>query len=108
VTYVTLSIVVLALLAGATLRVRRRLAPAPMLLAGLGLLVLTVVFDNLIVGTGIVAYDSSLISGVLIPVAPVEDLAYAIGAALLMPALWTWLARLAPHDASAATPKESP
>lgn len=105
-TYVTLSVVVLALLAGATLRVRRRIAPVPMLLAGLGLLVLTVIFDNLIVGTGIVAYDANLISGVLMPIAPIEDLAYAIGAALLMPALWMWLARLAPADASATTPEE--
>lgn len=107
-TYVTLSVVVLALIAGVTLRVRQRLAPAPMLLAGLGLLVLTVVFDNLIVGSGIVAYDEQLISGVLMPIAPIEDLSYAIGAALLVPSLWTWLARLAPADAEATTPEERP
>lgn len=95
-TYALLSLGVLAALVAATWRALSRLAPGPLALSGACLLALTVVFDNVIVGVGIVDYDSSLISGVLMPVAPVEDLAYAVGAALLMPALWRWLARLAP------------
>lgn len=70
---------------------RRALLPA---LTGLvTLLALTVVFDNLIVGTGIVGYDDARILGVRIGVAPIEDFSYAIVAALALPALWTLLTR---------------
>jgi len=57
------------------------------------LLVMTAVFDNVLVGTGIVGYDPALISGVRIGVAPIEDFAYAIAGALLLPALWDLLPR---------------
>lgn len=87
-TYVLLSIAVLALLALATAPVLKRLPHRPLLLTAAVLLTLTVVFDNIIVGTGIVDYDQELISGVLMPIAPIEDLAYAIGAVLLVPTLW--------------------
>ena len=87
-TYVLLSIAVLAVIAAVTVPVLARLAHRPLLLTAGVLLALTVVFDNLIVGTGIVAYDPELISGIRIPVAPIEDLAYAIGAVLLVPTLW--------------------
>ncbi|MCV2393029.1 lycopene cyclase domain-containing protein [Actinotalea sp. M2MS4P-6] len=55
------------------------------------LLVLTVAFDNVIVGVGLVGYDDDLTLGVRLGVAPVEDLAYAVGAALLLPAVWRLL-----------------
>jgi lycopene cyclase domain-containing protein len=87
-TYVLLSVAVLALLAVATAPVLKRLPHRPLLLTAAVLLTLTVVFDNIIVGTGIVDYDQERISGVLMPIAPIEDLAYAIGAVLLMPTLW--------------------
>lgn len=48
------------------------------------LVIATAVFDNLIVGTGIVAYDESLILGVKIGFAPIEDFAYALAAPLLI------------------------
>ncbi|WP_200807957.1 lycopene cyclase domain-containing protein [Demequina sp. NBRC 110056] len=92
-TYVILSVAVLALLALATVPVLRRLPFAPLALSALCLIVLTVVFDNVIVGTGIVDYDSSLISGVRMPIAPIEDLAYTLGAVMLVPTLWELLGR---------------
>ena len=52
------------------------------------LLVLTAVFDNLIVGTGIVGYDPARIIGLRVGVAPIEDFAYPAAAALALPALW--------------------
>ncbi|BDI24151.1 lycopene cyclase domain-containing protein [Herbiconiux sp. L3-i23] len=55
------------------------------------LLLLTAVFDNVIIGLGIVAYDSSTTSGITIGVAPIEDFAYAVAAALGLPALWLLL-----------------
>lgn len=48
------------------------------------LVIATAVFDNIIVGTGIVAYDENLILGIKIGVAPIEDFAYALAAPLLI------------------------
>ena len=55
------------------------------------LLILTVIFDNAIIASGIVAYDPNNISGVKIGVAPIEDFAYSIALALLMPTIWIFL-----------------
>ncbi|MBN9605647.1 MAG: lycopene cyclase domain-containing protein [Actinomycetales bacterium] len=69
----------------------RRASRAAWALAAVGVLVLTAVFDNVLVGTGIVGYDPALISGVRIGVAPIEDFAYAVAGLLLLPALWDLL-----------------
>jgi lycopene cyclase domain-containing protein len=83
---VPVSVIALVVLARAG---RRALVPA---LVGLVVLVaLTVVFDNVIVGTGIVAYDGTRILGLRIGVAPVEDFSYCVVAALALPALWVLL-----------------
>jgi lycopene cyclase domain-containing protein len=82
--------VVLVVLVIALRRGRLRLGP----LAGtlVILLVMTAVFDNVMIGVGLlVAYDDSLISGIRIGVAPIEDFAYAIAAAVALPALWSIL-----------------
>jgi lycopene cyclase domain-containing protein len=55
------------------------------------LLVLTAVFDNVLVAVGIVGYDRDLISGVLVGVAPVEDFCYAVAVVVLLPSLWSLL-----------------
>lgn len=60
-------------------------------LAALPLLILTAVFDNVLVGTGIVGYDPALISGARVGVAPLEDFAYAIAALVLLPSVWSLL-----------------
>ncbi len=91
-TYVILSVAVLALIAVVTVPTLRRLRARPIVLTGLALIALTAVFDNVIVGTGIVAYDESLISGIRVGSAPIEDFSYTLGAVMLVPALWTWLA----------------
>jgi lycopene cyclase domain-containing protein len=72
------------------------LRKTPWKLVGLTLLatmVLTAIFDSVIVGTGIVAYDTSKILGLMIGLAPVEDFAYTIAAALLIPAVWILLGK---------------
>lgn len=99
-TYVVLSVVVLALIGVATLPTLRRLPGRPLALTALVLIALTAVFDNVIVGLDIVAYDDALISGVRLWRAPLEDFAYALGAVMLLPAVWTWLGR---GDRSART-----
>jgi lycopene cyclase domain-containing protein len=60
-------------------------------LAAIPLLILTAVFDNVLVATGIVGYDPARISGAKIGVAPLEDFAYAIAAVILLPSLWSLL-----------------
>ncbi len=53
-----------------------------------GLLALTAVFDAIIVGLGIVAYNPSQTLGIHVFGAPIEDFFYAIMAALAVPTLW--------------------
>lgn len=50
--------------------------------------VLTLVFDPLIIAAGIVAYNRALTLGVNVWGAPIEDVAYALAAGLLIPLLW--------------------
>lgn len=63
------------------------------------LLLMTALFDNIMIGIGLVGYDPALISGAFIGVAPLEDFAYAIAAAVLLPSLWVLLERRAPVSA---------
>ena len=55
------------------------------------LLLMTAVFDNFIVGSGIVAYDPDLLAGIYLGFAPIEDFAYTLVAAVLVPMTWWWL-----------------
>ncbi|HWR86672.1 MAG TPA: lycopene cyclase domain-containing protein [Rhodoglobus sp.] len=57
------------------------------------LLVMTAVFDNIMIGVGLVAYEPSLISGAFVGIAPVEDFAYALAAIVGLPSLWSLLGR---------------
>lgn len=84
--------------AGAPRNPRRAwvLAHAPLVAGTLTLVVLLVlaaVFDSLIVGVGLVAYDPARILGWYAGLAPVEDLAYVVGAVLVLPAVWSLLHR---------------
>jgi lycopene cyclase domain-containing protein len=53
----------------------------------IALLVLTIVFDNLMIAADLFRYDDAHTSGVLVGRAPVEDLAWPLAAALGLPAL---------------------
>ena len=53
-------------------------------------LLMTAVFDNVMIGVGLVGYDAAKISGVFVGLAPLEDFAYAIAAVVLLPSLWTF------------------
>lgn len=77
-----------ALVTLAAVALRTRPQPTGWLVAGLVMVALTAVFDNAIIGFGIVDYDEALISGVRIGVAPLEDFAYTLAAVAIIPALW--------------------
>ncbi|MCI1019574.1 lycopene cyclase domain-containing protein [Microbacterium sp. C5A9] len=65
-------------------------------LAGIGITVavlflLTAVFDTLMIATGLFHYSSGHLLGIHIGLAPLEDFAYPIAGAILLPALWAAL-----------------
>ena len=98
-TYLLLAAGVAVPLSVAALLVLARAGRRVLLPALLGLVVLlaaTAVFDNVLVGTRIVAYDPGGILGVRLGTAPVEDFSYAVVAALVLPALWHLLGRRGP------------
>lgn len=62
---------------------RRRMLKAMALL-----LFLTLIFDNAIIAAGIVQYDPSRIVGLRLLFAPIEDFAYPIWAAIVLPFMY--------------------
>ena len=59
----------------------------------ISMIVLTLVFNNLIVGFGVVTYDQSRISGLKVPFMPIEDLSYTIAVSTIVPAMITYYAK---------------
>lgn len=87
-TYPELTLIVLGIFAVYTVLMRKQLSLRPLLIAGLVMITLTLIFDNVIIGTGIVAYDQSLLSGIMLGYAPIEDFAYTLVALVLIPSLF--------------------
>lgn len=55
--------------------------------AALVLVILTAVFDNVMIAADLFTYPEHLISGIRIGLAPLEDFAYPVAAAFLVPAI---------------------
>lgn len=75
---------------------RRRLGAAwwvTTALTILGLLLLTVVFDSLMIAVDLFRYDETQLLGWSVGLAPLEDLAWPVAAGLLLPSLWELFAR---------------
>ncbi|MDJ0348548.1 lycopene cyclase domain-containing protein [Cryobacterium sp. PH29-G1] len=92
-TYLILNAVflVVAALVAAVALLRRAISVRFVLSVSVALLLtllLTAVFDNLMIGAGLFSYDPEHISGLFIGLAPIEDFAYPLAAAILLPALW--------------------
>lgn len=60
--------------------------------AAIVLLVLTAVFDNIMIAVGLFTYPPEHLSGLRIGLAPLEDFTYPLCAAFLVPAVFTLLA----------------
>lgn len=86
--YPLLTIVVLGIFAVYAFLMRRWLSLKPLMFAALVMFTLTAIFDNVIIGTGIVAYDDDLLLGIKILYAPIEDFAYTAVALVLVPSLF--------------------
>ncbi|MCW4385617.1 lycopene cyclase domain-containing protein [Salinibacterium sp. SYSU T00001] len=90
-TYWALNAVFLAivvLVASAALVSRRSPRWGAVALAGVAVLLLTAVFDNVMIAADLFTYNPERISGAFLGVAPLEDFAYAIAAVVLLPSLW--------------------
>ena len=72
-------------------RFGRRMAASAV--AAAVLVVLTAVFDNVMIAVGLVVYPEDMLSGLRIGVAPLEDFSYPLCAAFLVPAVYTLLER---------------
>ncbi len=57
------------------------------------LVVLTIVFDNIMIAAGLFTYPDHLISGIRLGLAPIEDLSYPVVAAFTLPAVVELLRR---------------
>ncbi|MGW8484508.1 lycopene cyclase domain-containing protein [Microbacterium sp. NPDC055903] len=68
---------------------RRRPSIPAVLIAAAVLVILTAVFDSIMIGAGFFHYESVHLLGVTIGLAPLEDFAYPLAGALLLPAIWT-------------------
>lgn len=90
-TYWTLNAIFLIVVTVLLTLARRRVGWAALGLTLAVLLVMTAVFDNVMIGVGLVAYNESLISGAFVGIAPLEDFAYAVAAAVGLPSLWVLL-----------------
>jgi lycopene cyclase domain-containing protein len=85
--------VALAVVAGALARPSRSWWRSTLVVAVL-LLVMTVLFDTLMIAVDLFDYDTSALLGPRLLLVPVEDLAWPLVAVLALPALWELLARL--------------
>lgn len=70
---------------------RPRKVVAAVVLSFLALCVLTAVFDNLMIAAGLFEYSAEHTSGWRVGLAPLEDFAYVLAAAVLLPTVWTLL-----------------
>ena len=87
-TYANLNLIFLVVAAIATWIIKSKYRCFTTPIVVLPMLVLTAVFDNLIILSGIVGYDETKLLGINIGVVPIEDFAYTVVAVLLVPAIW--------------------
>ena len=92
-TYLSLALIVIVLVIPITLIASRRTLrfwPAAAL-AMAALIILTAVFDNVMIAVDLFGYRSDHLSGLHLGLAPIEDFAWPVVGALLLPAIWELL-----------------
>ena len=87
--YLLLNLVFMAVVYGVLRLTSPVSLPARPLLTVLAvMLLMTAVFDSLIIALNLVTYDTTHILGIYIGRAPIEDFCYTVLAAILVPILW--------------------
>ncbi|WP_154795057.1 lycopene cyclase domain-containing protein [Occultella kanbiaonis] len=107
-TYGALALVVVAVAAVVAVACAVRVRPSwrwwtGVALVALILIVLTAVFDSVMIAADLYRYEEAALSGLRIGVAPVEDFAWPLAAALLLPATWELLGSRRPPQADPGT-----
>lgn len=97
--YAIFSLLFLAVAAVVALGTALRLRPGTrwwlaVAAAAVALVVLTIVFDSLMVSVDLFRYDATRALGVDAWLAPVEDLTWPVASALLLPSLWALSSRI--------------
>lgn len=92
-TYLTLNLVFLVLATALNAKDISALFSKPRILAVVILCMLTLIFDNLIIASGIVAYNEDQLLGIRLGLAPIEDFFYPVVAVILLPFIWDKLSR---------------
>lgn len=87
--FLVVGVVAAVLAAGALPAAARRPRWIATGIAGLVLLVLTAVFDTVMIAAGFFGYADGTRLGPAIGLAPIEDFAYPVVAVLVVPAVWT-------------------
>lgn len=88
VTIVVVALVIRLILGARATRLGHPIPVLPTAIATVILLVLTIIFDNLMIAAGLMRYSPDEISGIMLGLVPIEDLSYPVAVAILMPALW--------------------
>jgi lycopene cyclase domain-containing protein len=90
-----LAVAIVLRVAGTAAARRRRdgIPTLPTVLAGVVLVALTLVFDNIMIAAGLFAYADAHISGLRIGLVPIEDLSYPLALAIALPGVWQLIPR---------------
>lgn len=86
-TYIILNIVFMTIVVLA-LRIKPRKPSRPWWVTLIALLIMTAVFDAMIIGFGVVDYDRTKLLGLYVGNVPVEDFFYAVLSVVIVPVLW--------------------
>lgn len=86
-TYLILNIIVVLSVVIA-LKIKPRQPSRAWLYMFIALVILTLIFDSLMISLGLFFYSPDKILSIKIGAAPVEDFFYAVLAAIMIPALW--------------------
>jgi len=105
--YAALAVVLVGLAAAVAVVGARRLPDAAarrghwqaVLMAGGVLVVLTAVFDNLMIAAELYEYGAEGTTGIVLGLAPIEDFSYPLACALGIPGMWLIATRTREGDA---------
>jgi lycopene cyclase domain-containing protein len=80
-------------------RALRRRWLLPIIITAAALVILTAVFDNIMIALGFMVYSDAHVTGLSIGLAPLEDFSYPLAGLILLPALWLLLTPKGADDA---------
>lgn len=87
---------------------RSRPSPLAVVITVVVLFILTAVFDTAMIASGLFHYAEDPLLGLHVGLAPIEDFAYPLAGAVLLPALWAALrARRQRRDLQSANDRET-